>query len=99
MPTIKDVVYKILKEKNTPLAEYYQEYREERNEGIKGYKVQQIFWQEYDFWKEELNMLNIDSSLRDNLLYGMYNEIESGDYLAYFEKEVVPVLNKQWSFQ
>lgn len=99
MPTIKDVVYKIINEKDKPLAAYYKEYRQEEDPIIKGYRVKEIFDREVDFWINELNILSIDSKTLENAVYDLNEKTGLGLFFDVFENTILPLLLKHWKFE
>lgn len=97
MPTLKDVVYKIIKEKNEALASYYYEFQTE-DTSKRGYHLKDVFDNEYVFWYNEIIILPLDDAVKTNLLYDLHEAVSRGDYLKTFEDDVLPILLRYWKF-
>lgn len=99
MPTIKDVVYKIIKKEDKALAAYYYEFKPKEDPNIKGYRVHEIFDREVDFWINELTILPIDSKTLENAVYDLHVKTGLGLFFDVFENTVLPLLLKHWKFE
>lgn len=99
MPTIKDVVYKIIKKEDKALAAYYYEFKPKEDPNIKGYRVHEIFDREVDFWINELTILPIDSKTLENTVYDLHVKTGLGLFFDVFENTVLPLLLKHWKFE
>lgn len=97
MPTLKDVIYKIIKPENEALACYYQEYQEDRKD-VKGYRLKEVFELEFNFWYNEINLLPIPDKKRTLVIENLHNAVNSLDYVTAFEVNVLPTLVRYWTF-
>lgn len=97
MPTLKDVIYKVIKPKSEALAEYYREYREEEK-GVKGYYMKKLYEGEYNFWYNEITLLRIPDRERIRVVENLHNAANSLDYITEFETNVLPILVRYWTF-
>lgn len=98
MSTVKNVIYNLINPHSEALACYYNEYRIEENEGIKGYKVESIYLEDYDFWVKEFTSLQIDESVYIDALTDLYHELRKGNYIDAFESIILPILLEHWKF-
>ena len=98
MPTVKDVVYKIVRKRNPALAEYYYHHR---HESIipNDMHVQKLFNEEYRFWRDELKLLHIPSRELNKSLILFKQQVEKGKFLDGFEQHVLPLAVAYWCFQ
>ena len=99
MPTIKDVTIKILTNKDPGLAAYYNEFRKEADPSIKGYRVQEIFHDEVDFWINELKNLPLEKEIYQDTVWLFHEETGFGRYFEVFENSVLPLLLTHWKFE
>lgn len=97
MPTVKDVIYKVVKKQNVALAEYYLAYREE-SKIENDMQVKKLFQEEAIFWATEIDTLHIPSKMRKILYQKLREALSSRDYINVFENDIAPVIALYWRF-
>ena len=97
MPTVKDVIYKVVKKQNVALAEYYSVYREE-SKIENDMQVKKLFKEEAIFWAKEIDLLHIPSKVRTELYNKLREALSSRNYINVFENDIAPVIASYWRF-
>ena len=93
MPTVKDVIYKILEKQNPPYAWYYQSRRRQSTIPNETH-ITRLFKEECVFWTNEISSTNIPTSELRIVLQELYKASCGKDFVEYFEHHFLPVLLK-----